>query len=211
MRVLNCCGSRKLVLETAIAGLSLVSIVFAAADTREPIDTEQSTITLHVGKSGVFRAFGDTHEIRGPVTQGFVDENASTVDIVIDARHLRVLDPNSAPEDREAVQTRMLGTDVLDVSRYPEIHFTSTSVDRTGQEWTVHGQLTLHGQTRPAIATVTRQGDHYKGSARLKQTEFGITPVTVAGGAVKVKDEVTLDFDIVTRGARPQPGTASER
>jgi hypothetical protein len=51
----------------------------------------------------------------------------------------------------------------------------------------------------------------YKGSARLKQTEFGITPVTVAGGAVQVKDEVTLDFDVVTLGARPRTGTASER
>jgi len=30
----------------------------------------------------------------------------------------------------------------------------------------------------------------------LKQTEFGITPVKVAGGTVKVKDEVKVAFSI---------------
>jgi hypothetical protein len=30
----------------------------------------------------------------------------------------------------------------------------------------------------------------------LKQTDFGITPVTVAGGTVKVKDEVKIEFEI---------------
>lgn len=30
----------------------------------------------------------------------------------------------------------------------------------------------------------------------LKQRDFGITPVTVAGGTVKVKDELKIDLDI---------------
>jgi hypothetical protein len=46
---------------------------------------------------------------------------------------------------------------------------------------------------------VVRDHDHYRGSASLKQTAFGITPITIAGGAVKVKDEVSIEFDIVTR------------
>ena len=44
--------------------------------------------------------------------------------------------------------------------------------------------------------TVKDQGGHYVGSARIKQTEFGIKPVKVAGGTVKVKDELHIDFDI---------------
>jgi len=39
-------------------------------------------------------------------------------------------------------------------------------------------------------------GSRYRGSATLKQTDFGITPVTVAGGTVKVKNEVKVEFDI---------------
>ena len=40
----------------------------------------------------------------------------------------------------------------------------------------------------------------------LKQTDYGITPISVAGGAVKVKDELNIDFDIVTKStATPEP------
>jgi hypothetical protein len=46
---------------------------------------------------------------------------------------------------------------------------------------------------------VTLKGEHYRGAATLKQTDFGITPVTVAGGTVKVKDEVKIEFEVVLR------------
>ena len=94
----------------------------------------------------------------------------------------------------------MLGADVLDVNRFPEIRFTSAQAEATNGGWTVRGELQLHGQIHPVTATVQHQGNHYRGSVHLKQTEFGITPVTVAGGTVKVKDEVTIDFDVVTQG-----------
>lgn len=38
---------------------------------------------------------------------------------------------------------------------------------------------------------------HYRGTAMLHQREFGITPVSVAGGANKVKDVLKIEFDIV--------------
>jgi hypothetical protein len=43
---------------------------------------------------------------------------------------------------------------------------------------------------------VRHEGEAYTGSTRLKQTDFGIQPVSVAGGAVKVKDEVEISFKI---------------
>ena len=163
------------------------------------IDPEHSAITVHVGKSGLFRAFADDHEIRGPVKEGVVDEDAPAVDVVFDARGLRVLDPQLSPKDRAEVQTRMLSADVLDVDRYPEIRFVSSTAEKTPQGWIVRGQLMLHGHTEPVTVGVTRHDDHYTGSLRVKQTDFGMRPITVAGGAVKVKDEVKIDFDIVTR------------
>jgi hypothetical protein len=44
---------------------------------------------------------------------------------------------------------------------------------------------------------VVLENGHYRGSVPLKQTDFGITPVRIAGGAVKVKDEIKIEFDIV--------------
>jgi hypothetical protein len=34
------------------------------------------------------------------------------------------------------------------------------------------------------------------GALTLRQSDFGITPVKIAGGAVRVKDEIRIEFDI---------------
>ena len=60
----------------------------------------------------------------------------------------------------------------------------------------MRGTLELHGQSRPVSLKVTCASESYRGSARLKQTDFGIKPVTVAGGTVRVKDEVRVEFEI---------------
>jgi polyisoprenoid-binding protein YceI len=174
--------------------------------TRQQVDTERSTFTVKVGKTGFFRAFADNHVIRASVKEGYLDEeNPATVQVLIDANQLRVLDTGLSPHDREQVQVRMLGPDVLDVNRFPEIRFRSTGADHIGSGgWVVRGQLTLHGETRPVTAKVNRAREHYEGSVVLKQTDFGIKPVTIAGGTVKVKDELTIEFDIVARSpSRP--------
>jgi hypothetical protein len=44
---------------------------------------------------------------------------------------------------------------------------------------------------------VSLESGHYRGSASFKQSEFGITPIRIAGGTVKVKDELKIEFDIV--------------
>jgi polyisoprenoid-binding protein YceI len=90
----------------------------------------------------------------------------------------------------------MLGPEVLDTAKFHEIVFKSTSAEGSGSAWTVHGNLTLHGETRPVTVTVKEQAGRYVGSATVKQSEFGIKPVKAAGGTVKVKDEVRIDFDI---------------
>ena len=62
--------------------------------------------------------------------------------------------------------------------------------------WILHGILDLHGQTHPISFEVALKDGLYQGSAVLKQTGFGITPIKVAGGTVKVKDEVKVAFSI---------------
>jgi polyisoprenoid-binding protein YceI len=91
----------------------------------------------------------------------------------------------------------MLGPQVLDVDRYPQIDFRSTAARQTGAgSWAVTGELTLHGQTRLITLEAHERDGHYSGTARLKQSEFGIKPIKIAGGAVKVKDEVRIEFGV---------------
>jgi polyisoprenoid-binding protein YceI len=171
-----------------------------AADTSSPksIDTERSVLTVRVYKAGVFSAFGHDHEIRAPIQKGAFDEDKATVDFVVDSRTLRVLDSGLSDKDRAEIQATMLGPKVLDSDKFPEIRFRSTEVTRVSEgKWIVHGDLALHGKTRPVQIDVERQAGRYRGSARLRQKEFGITPVTAAGGTVKVKDEVRVEFEVV--------------
>lgn len=176
----------------------VASLVCSAASSQpRAIDTSKSRMTVLVSKSGVFSAFGHDHQIGAPIAGGTVDVTARRVELRANATALQVQDKEGSEKDRQQIQTTMLGPEVLDAERNPEIVFRSTSADSAGGgSWTVHGDLTLHGQTRPATVQVRESGGHYTGTANIKQTDFGIKPVKVAGGTVRVKDEVRIEFDI---------------
>jgi hypothetical protein len=164
------------------------------------IDTARSVLTLRVYKTGLFSAFAHDHEIRAPIQNGTIDEDKNIVEFSVDARALRVLDPEVSEKDRADIQSTMLGPKVLDSEKFPEIRFRSTSIGEAGgDKWIVRGDLTLHGQTHPVKVDVTGSDGHYAGSARLSQKDFGITPVSIAGGSVKVKDEVRVEFEIFAK------------
>jgi polyisoprenoid-binding protein YceI len=62
--------------------------------------------------------------------------------------------------------------------------------------WVIHGNLELRGQTHRISFEVVFKDRLYQGTAILKRTGFGITPVKVAGGTAKVKDEIKVAFSI---------------
>jgi polyisoprenoid-binding protein YceI len=130
----------------------------------------------------------------------------SSVTLSIEARSLTVLDPDASEKDRRDVQATMAGAQVLDVARYEKITFRSTRVSRikqVGNDWEVilDGLLNLHGVEKPITLPVRIHIESNRlraeGEAHVLQTNFGMTPVRVGGGAVKVKDEVKIGFSIV--------------
>jgi polyisoprenoid-binding protein YceI len=180
------------------------------AATHTEMDTERSGLTLRVYKTGLFSAFAHDHEIHAAVQQGSFDEQQQTVEFSVNARSLRVIDPGVSDSERSQVQSTMLGPKVLDSEKFQEIRFRSTKVEQLGAgKWTVQGDLTLHGQTHPVKVDVEGGHGRYKGSALLHQKDFGMTPVSIAGGSVKVKDEIRVEFEIVGKqssAANPEFG-----
>jgi polyisoprenoid-binding protein YceI len=160
------------------------------------VDTQKSTITIHVGKTGAFSAFGHEHEIRAPIRSGTADTGAHpSVEIHVNARDPRVMDPDASDKDRAEVQATMLGPEVLDSDEHRDIVFKSTAAEPTGEgRWTLRGNLTLHGQTHPITVQVTLKDGHFTGESTVKQTDFGIKPPGKAG--VHAKDEVVIHFDV---------------
>ena len=174
---------------------SLVCVLGASAQQRN-IDTQKSTLTIHVGKTGVFSGLGHEHEVHAPIHSGTADTGSHpAVEMDVDARSLRVIDKGESEKDRAEVQKTMLGPEVLDSEHHPEIVFKSTGAEAAGQgRWTLHGNLTLRGQTRPVTVNVTLKDGRYTGETTVKQTDFGIKPPGKAG--VRAKDEVGIEFDV---------------
>jgi polyisoprenoid-binding protein YceI len=181
-----------------LATLSVCRIVVAPVVAAQAIDAARSKITIEVKKGGFFSAFGHDHTVTAPIAEGRVDRSENAfVTLRIESGALRVLDPELSPEKRAEVQKTMLGPDVLDVNRFPEIRFASTRIQASGTNaWNVQGELTLHGLTRAVGFPIELRGGFYRGVVKLKQTDFGIQPVSVAGGTVRVKDELRIELEI---------------
>jgi polyisoprenoid-binding protein YceI len=193
--------TRQLPFLVAVALTAALSptVTDARAQTR-PIDVQHSTLTVLVYKSGLFAAFADNHVISAPVATGSISEESPLgIDLMVRAADLRVLDPGLSSDRRAEVQARMLGSDVLDVAKFPDITFASTTIEAAGtDQWKVTGRLTIHGHTRIIAFSVVRVNGTYRGDVVIKQRDFGIEPIKVAGGTVKVKDELHVQFEIVS-------------
>jgi polyisoprenoid-binding protein YceI len=178
--------------------LAAVSVVcgLGVSAQQHNIDTQKSTLTIHVGKTGLFSGLGHEHEVRASIHSGTADTGSHPeVEVHVDARALRVIDKDASEKERAEVQKTMLGPEVLDSERHQEIVFKSTGAEAAGQgQWTLRGNLTLRGQTRPVTVQVTLKDDRYTGAATVKQTDFGIKPPGKAG--VRAKDEVKIAFDV---------------
>src|ERR1700687_3162035 len=178
-----------------LAAASLVCVLSVSSQ-QHNIDTQKSTLAIHVGKTGALSGLGHEHEVRAPIESGTADTGSHpAVEMHVDARALRVIDKGDSEKDRDEVQKTMLGPEVLDSEHHQEIVFKSTGADPAGQgRWTLRGNLTLRGQTRPVTVHVALKDGRYTGETVVKQTDFGIKPPGKAG--VRAKDEVRIEFDV---------------
>jgi polyisoprenoid-binding protein YceI len=176
---------------------------------RYRIDAGQSHFTVRAFAGGFLSAFAHDHNIAIRDFMGGADFTYGTVEpaslrLVIKADSLAITDKVGA-SDRQKIEGTMRD-EVLEVAKFPDIVFKSTGVtaSKTGEgqfQAKISGELTLHGVTRPlTIASQLEFGDktlRAKGAFAIKQSSFDIKPVSVAGGTIKVKDELKFSFDIV--------------
>lgn len=178
------------------------------------IEPQNSKIEIQVAREGFLKAFGHDHLVSAKQFSGDVQipssgYQQSSVSFVVDAKSLVVVDPGESEKDRDAVQSTMLGEQVLDVARFPQIQFSSATVkvlsNKKGTlELQMEGRLTLHGVTKPVTfpVRVSLPGDgtlSADAEVSLLQSDYGIEPIKIAGGTVRVKDKLKLTFHILAR------------
>jgi polyisoprenoid-binding protein YceI len=185
------------------------------------IDARPSRFTVQVTAAGLLSAFGHNPVIAIRNFSGEARFQPDTLEstslrVVVQAASLEVSGDVSDKDRREierAMQDRVLGS-----TAYPEIVFQSSSVKVNlagpGQyRIDVLGQLSLHGVTREhsVSARVTVGPDRLRASGEfsLHQTDYGIELVSVAGGVLKVKDELKCSFDILASSVRAEDSEAA--
>ncbi len=173
------------------------------------ISARESRFIVRAFAGGLLSALAHDHtiairEFSGEARFTFVTVEPASLQLTIKADSLEVMDKVSEG-DRNRIEDTMR-SEVLEVDRYPEIVFRSTSVsasliDGAKHQTKITGELTLHGVTRPltmdASVTFYEASLRAQGQFVLRQSDFGIKPVSVAGGTVKVKNELKFSFDIV--------------
>jgi len=168
-----------------------------------PIDVQRSSITIHVSKAGLLSAAGHDHSIDAPISSGTVRESpAPRVEFAVETAKITVKPDPKVDEKTHAQIQKDMEEMTLETGKFPQIVFRSSRVEKLADgQWKVEGDLSLHGITRPVTLTVKRTGDSYTTHTVLKQTDFGIKPISVGGGMIKVKNELEIDFQIFVRPA----------
>jgi polyisoprenoid-binding protein YceI len=183
----------------------------SAGGDRFVINATVSRFTVQAFASGLLSSFGhnpkiDIRGLKGEIHFDPAHIEKSTMHLVIRADSLTVAD-NISDKDRRDIEDDMREK-VLKTAQYPEIVFdvSSVTVNKVGDgqsNVTLNGQLSLHGVTRgqKVPATLTEAGDMLRafGEFSLRQTDYGIKPVSAVGGGLKVKDDVKFTFDVVAR------------
>jgi polyisoprenoid-binding protein YceI len=179
---------------------------------RYVIDGRSSRFTVQATATGLLAKMGHNPHIcirdfSGEVKFDPEKLEASSFRLVIKTSSLGVQDDISDKDRREI--ERLMNQEVLETARFPEIVYQAPSVSVTKMtdmlySATLNGELTLHGVTRKVTgitARVAMLGSMLRASGDflLNQTDFNIKLVSVAGGALKLKDELKFSFEIVAR------------
>lgn len=179
------------------------------------LDPASSTLTAQAFAEGLFSAFGHDPVIS---IKGFSGDAEFVPGTFASARLLLTIKPESLSvandvkeKDRMEIE-RMTREEVLETGSYPEITFQSSniSLSRLAEgryRARVIGDLTLHGVTQKnlwitAEVTVDTDSLKAKGQLSIKQSDYKIKLVSVAGGTLKIKNEVKCSFDVVARSVK---------
>lgn len=180
----------------------------AAGQTVLRIDAQRSLITVLVRRAGPLARFGHDHVVAIRQFDGYVAPARNRADfqfrldqMTVDEAELRTqagLAPQPSADAIAGTRRNMLAR-VLQADHFPLVHVHAVRSD----DDRLQVDVTLHGVTRVLPMEARREADgdglRVRGKATLKQTDFGLVPFAIMGGAMAVQDELELRFDLRAR------------
>ena len=178
------------------------------------VDPARSLVVIVVRRGGRFAKLGHDHVVASHDVAGFVAPAEGRADLylaldrlVVDEAPLRAeagLDTTPTEADIEGTRRNMLET-VLQADKYPFVMLRVKALDSRASR--ISAAITLHGVTReleiPASIEATADEISAAGRCEFLQSDFGIVPLSVLGGAIQVLDRLELRFSIRARVSSP--------
>lgn len=164
------------------------------------IDPSHSTASFSIKHMMIAKVHGAFQKMSGSLEYDAANPAKAQIDVTIEAASIDTREPKRDEHLRSA--------DFFDVAKYPTITFKSTRVDGSGGELRVHGDLTIHGVTKPVVLDVEGPSAEMKdpwgnlkigasGTTKIKRKEFGLTwNAALEAGGVLVGDDVTITLEV---------------
>ena len=184
------------------------------------IAPDESLLTITVRRGGALARLGHDHVVASHTLQGVVAPAPGRAqfrfrldEMTVDEASLRQAAGLTTTPSADAIagtRHNML-VRVLEAERYPWV---SIEARRTGNKQVFDADITLHGVTRtvhlPVRVEQAADGRlQASGSLLMKQSDFGIVPFAVLGGAMAVQDQMELAFRITARQDVSGPGSTA--
>jgi polyisoprenoid-binding protein YceI len=143
--------------------------------------------------------------------RGYFDELSATADI--DPEHpetasVEVTISTASIRTNNGIRDNDLrSSNFLEVEKYPEIKFKSTSVERSGDDhYKLTGDLTIKETTHPVVLDVVRYGEFndegmmghriaYGATTKINRKDFGVSLSMVLDGRIVVSEEIQITIE----------------
>ena len=160
-------------------------------------DPSHSEIGFTVRHAGISKVRGSFADVDATMVVGSSLEDSKVTATI------KTVSFQSGDENRDA---HVRSADFFDAEVFPEMTFTSTSVETKGETYKIAGDLTIRGITQPVVLDAefngvavdpfgaTRAG--ISGQTTISRKDFGLTwNAALEAGGVLVGDKVTISVD----------------
>ena len=178
------------------------------------VESARSLVTLEVHRAGSLARIGHDHVLAVRDLNGYVAPDAGRADLYLELDELTVDEPelraeaklDTHPTADDIAGTRRNMLNAFEAARYPFAQVRIRGAAAHEGEAPIDVAVSLHGATRDFVVPVriVRSADEFAatGALTLRQSDFGITPLSVLGGALQVQDAVDVRFSIRARRVR---------
>ena len=189
------------------------------------IEPAESRLRILVYRGGTMARLGHNHvissaELQGQIWRGATAES-SGFEIEVPVNTLIVDDNAARAEEGEdfplnvskdakaGTKANMLRPTLLDGEHFPKISIRATRITGSTASPDVVASMRIKDQTReirlPVMLSEADGALVVQGSFEIRQSDFGITPLSIAMGALTVQDTVKINFRLVARATPASP------